>query len=507
MAAIDAEQLTGSAFRVRRMRRAGSFVALGGLLASGGALAAAPVYAAEPSDCVDDGTANDNTLTAPADDNADIQALLDDGAPLICLNGTFDISSTLLVDQEVTFASFTGAVLDGGGVTQIVNSDSSENVIFEGMTLQNGSAFDGGAVSAYAVVAINSVFRDNVADIGGAVSAYGLATIDSWFVGNEAETDFGGAVLAEVVFGEGSTFDSNISAGSGGAILAYEVVQLETSTFLDNEADDLGGAIQAYDYVDITNSTFVGNTAGVIGGAIEAPEGRVTFSTFVNNEAFGDEGPGEETGDSIASEFGMEVRGNIFASTTSTNHLYTGDAFVDLAGNLFTTTEAQEIDNLPDPDESTLFGLTMAQIFGSSTPSAADNGGPSETVALVSGSPAIDAVPPLEPSPSPSVTFLSEPTDSDPADDRWSDIDTSSAEIPVLEPADLEVETDQRGEERQGRSDAGAFEFGEAEVGSELAATGADTAASSLLGGLAALMLGIGASFAIGTRRLSRTDG
>ncbi|MDO9590850.1 MAG: choice-of-anchor Q domain-containing protein [Microcella sp.] len=499
MAAIDADQLTGSAFRVRRVRRASSFVALGGLLASAGALAAAPVYAAEPSDCVDDGSASDNTLTAPGDDNADIQALLDADAPLICLNGTFDISSTLTLDHEVTFASFTGAVLDGGGDTQIVYSDSTENVIFEGMTLQNGSAFDGAAVRAYTVVAIDSVFQDNSADIAGAISAYALLTIDSSFIDNASEFDFGGAVLAQLVLGEGSTFEGNTSGGSGGAIYAYEVVDLETSTFLDNEADDLGGAIRSEDYVDITNSTFVGNTAGVIGGAIEAPDGRVTFSSFVQNSA------GDGDGDSLASEFGMEIRGNIFASTTSTSHLIAGESFTDLAGNLFTTTAAQEVESLPDSDESSLFGLTMAQIFGSSTPSAADNGGPSETVALVSGSPAIDAVPPLEPSPSPTATIVSEPTDTDRVDDRWSDVDISAAEIPVLEPADLEVETDQRGEPRVAWSDAGAYEFGEAEAGNELADTGAGSAAASVLGGFAALLLGIGAAFAIGTRRISRS--
>lgn len=498
MAAMDPDQLTGTAFRARRARRAGSFVAMSGLLASAGALAAAPAYAAEPSDCVDDGSANDNTLTAPGDNVTHIQALLDADAPLICLNGTFDISSTLILDHEVTFASFTGAVLDGGGDTQILYSDSTENVIFEGMTLQNGSAFDGGAVRAYTVVAVDSIFRDNTADIGGAISAYGLVTIESSFIDNRADWDFGGAVLAQVVVGGGSTFEGNSSGGSGGAIYAYEALDLEASTFIENDADGVGGAIRADDYIDITNSTFVGNTAGEIGGAIEAPEGRVTFSSFVQNSA------GDGDGDSLASEFGMQIRGNIFASTTSTSHLITGESFTDLAGNLFTTTAAQEVESLPDPDESSLFGLTMAQIFGSSTPIAADNGGPSETVALVSGSPAIDAVPPLPVSPSPTPTVVSTPDGFVSNDTRWSGIDTSSAELPELSPASLEVETDQRGEPRQGRSDAGAFEFGEAELGNELADTGSDSAAASLLGGLAALLLGIGAAFAIGTRRLSR---
>jgi hypothetical protein len=66
------------------------------------------------------------------------------------------------------------------------------------------------------------------------------------------------------------------------------------------------------------------------------------------------------------------------------------------------------------------------------------------------------------------------------------------------------VEVDQRNVERTGLADAGAYEYGEPEVGSELADTGADEAATTWLAGLAALLLGIGAAFAIGTRRLSR---
>jgi LPXTG-motif cell wall-anchored protein len=76
----------------------------------------------------------------------------------------------------------------------------------------------------------------------------------------------------------------------------------------------------------------------------------------------------------------------------------------------------------------------VALLFDGAT--LADNGGPTETVALYAGSPAVDAVPAGEPS----------------------------------------VTVDQRGVARDARSDAGAYEYVPAPAPQALAATGSTTA-------------------------------
>ena len=132
----------------------------------------------------------------------------------------------------------------------------------------------------------------------------------------------------------------------------------------------------------------------------------------------------------------------------------------------------------------------MSDIFGAD-PELGDNGGATETVALIGTSPAINAVP--------DFVFDFGPVSAD-LDAALESLDAAQELSAAVDTTDV----DQRNEPRTGLADAGAFEFGEPELGSELAATG--PADPKVLGGFAALLLGIGAAFAIGTRRLSRDD-
>jgi hypothetical protein len=205
------------------------------------------------------------------------------------------------------------------------------------------------------------------------------------------------------------------------------------------------------------------------GGAIFSEGGMVWFSTFVDNSA-AEPGGGDIPGEAIykgADSF--EVYGSIFVSSGSNfpqlgvgvppGEEVLSPAFTDMGGNVFSTSESEELDLIPS--SSTVFGATLTSLFGSENPVLEihePNQFGTETIALVAGSPAINIVPLIE-----------------------GDRPTS----------------DQRGATRTGLFDAGAFEFtglttaattppkALAKTGSEppkaLAKTGSDFAGWSIL--------------------------
>src|SRR5438132_250758 len=215
------------------------------------------------------------------------------------------------------------------------------------------------------------------------------------FAGNSASAG-GGAIFNGSLFPltvTNCTFSGN-SAGGGGAIVNNGGrVSVTNSTFFGNSASDAGGAIVNGGTLTVTNSTFSDNSAGGAfagGGAISNNvngTATVTNSTFSGNSARSGEGgaifnssllPGPLTvtnsilanstaGGNCASSFGTIADGgnNIDDSTTCG---FTGAGCASTTGTSFCNTNP-----LLDPA-----GL-------------ARNGGPTQTIALEAGSPAINA--------------------------------------------------------------------------------------------------------------------
>lgn len=353
---------------------------------------------------------------------ADIQALLDADTPVICLSGTFPVTATLSLDYDLTLVGLSGAVLDGGNTTQILTADEGTTLTVENLTFQNGSTGNSGAaISGDVVNVMNSTFvANNAANGGGAIEASELSVTTSTFTDNSAAV--GGAILGFFTSVESSTFESNIAEISGGAIAAY------------------GGLF-------VRNSTFVGNDADADGGAILASYGLITLSTFLDNSAGG-------AGESVFLGLGDPpitngVYGNIFAGSSSDPQLSSteGVDLNDFGGNVFST---ESEPSLTDVQESSKFSQTTAAIFNGAT--LADNGGPTRTVALYAGSPAVGAVPAS---------------------------------------ADFTATVDQRGVARDAAIDAGAYEFVPPVVPAVLPPTG--SGAPGWVAGVAGLMIAAGA--------------
>jgi predicted outer membrane repeat protein len=199
-----------------------------------------------------------------------------------------------------------------------------------------------------------------------------LSLTDCSFVGNQA--DNGGAVNNKGdLMVTASTFSSNaafdVSSGSyyGGAIDNNGTVTVINSTFSGNSAT-AGGAIYNTGTLTLTSSTLSGNTASSDGGGVvNASTGVVNVANTIiaSNTVSGVSSSDPDVSGSFATT-DHDLIGIVGDTTGFTDS--TSGAAID--GNLVGTTASRV-----DPK----LGLP------------ANNGGPTQTMALLQGSPAIDA--------------------------------------------------------------------------------------------------------------------
>ncbi|MGI6415525.1 MAG: SdrD B-like domain-containing protein [Thermoguttaceae bacterium] len=311
------------------------------------------------------------------------------------------------------------SVIGAGAASTIINASTVQDRIFDlsnsaaveirGLTLTGGRADNsgvyslesyGGAIRAdfYNNLTIaDCVFNANSAPnsatgsvygIGGAIysSARTLNIQNTVFTGNYASNN-GGAIAASGTVGGvpgvvailNSTFSSN-SARDGGAIDSSHNLTVTGSTFSGNYGASPsvggGGAINSSSSsLVVTNSTFSGNS-GPFGGAISTSYGSLAIlnSTITGNSA--SRGGGLEVSSSAVSAENAIIAGN---TATSGPDVY--GAVTSLGHNLVGNTAG-----------SSGFGVT-GDLLGANPllGPLANNGGPTWTHALLTGSPAIDA--------------------------------------------------------------------------------------------------------------------
>jgi hypothetical protein len=199
---------------------------------------------------------------------------------------------------------------------------------------------------------------------GGALAAFG-----STFSNNNAGG--GGGIFntagANLTVGD-DTFAGN-SAGSGGGILNAGTANVSRSTFVGNSANAGGAITNVIGSLTVSNSTFSGNSAtsgaGAINNSATATVASSTLSANTSSSGFG----------AIAPLGPTTIQNTIAANNTPQNCGPTGP-LMGGPSNL----------SWPDP---TCSGQALDPRLGP----LANNGGPTQTFALLSGSPAIDAIP------------------------------------------------------------------------------------------------------------------
>lgn len=364
-------------------------------------------------------------------------------------SGTITLTSTLTIDKDLTLDGTGHSVtLDGNHKVQILLVSGTATVTLKWLTFSNGNggSFAGGVENANQLTVDHCTFTGNTGENGGGFvnDEAATATItNSTFSGNTAT--FGGGAynaqagtltLAQDTFSgnsavytgggyendgtttvSGTLFTGNTSGtsapavGVGAGMQNVGTATITDSTFLDNSAENggLGGGLEneTNSTVTITGSTFSGNSASVGGafydfGAVSFLNSTITGNTAVSN------------GGGIA-RTNLATAGTITNTTIAGNTLTTSYPFFIQAANLLSespVTVANSIIANPsggsdcagsgpftdaghnlDSDRSCGFATANHDLPGTDPKlgTLADNGGATKTLALLTGSPAIDA--------------------------------------------------------------------------------------------------------------------
>ena len=296
------------------------------------------------------------------------------------------------------------------------------NLALTNCTLTNDRAVNGGGIVNIGTLTItNSLLSNNrsVPGSGGAISNSSGATltiINSTISGNRTEGESGGGIInsgnLNVI---NSTFSDNFSIRYGGGVYNLGTMTLTQSTFSNNSSNQGGGGIynggtltinsstlssNRITYIGagggidntgngtITNSTISGNSAYQIGGGIYMEGGTLTLtnSTISRNTA--------GTTSCFRSGFGGGI--SIYGGSVSARNTLIAGNFAYGCGSgpdVFRTLTSLGHNLIGNTNGTTIAGDTTGNLLNVDPllGPLADNGGPTQTHALLEGSPAINA--------------------------------------------------------------------------------------------------------------------
>jgi len=312
------------------------------------------------------------------------------------LSGTIVLkSSSLLITDDVTITGPGASLLtvSGNKARRILNINPSVTAAITGLTLRDGSADFGGAILNEGLLTVsNSTFLANKAVIGreggegaGIHNSEGaeLTVINCAFQGNIAEYRGGGILNLGTLSVTNSSFSGNRGdGGEGGGISNLALLTVTGSTFTLNSAST-GGGLANIGLLTLTNSTFFRNSAQISGGGL-CHYGTITITnnTFAENSA-AIRGGGVWGFDVYP--FGFHIANTIVANNTAPDSPDIDATFTSEGGNLVGQTEPSDWWL-----ENDLIGTAEAPVDPKLGP-LADNGGPTQTMALLPGSPAVNA--------------------------------------------------------------------------------------------------------------------
>jgi len=294
-----------------------------------------------------------------------------------------------------TVGSGSGAtIIDGGGTNSVITiSNASAHVILSKLFIRNGfSTFGGGIANAGAnagtLTISNCTISGNIArgtssaGVGAGIANSGTVTIiNSSLIGNRVSGPFG-AGFGGGIYNLGtatiknSTL-SNIASGSGGGIYNTGgwVLTINNSTLNSNSASLTGsrggGIYNQGKMVAINNSTITGNKAIASGGGIyNAGPMVISSSTISGNQA--------SSGGGIFMAGAVDFQNSIIANSPS-------------GGNCSGDTPTSTGYNLSSDGTCNFSGAGGRNNTDPLLGPLQGNGGPTQTMALRSGSPAVDA--------------------------------------------------------------------------------------------------------------------
>jgi hypothetical protein len=303
-------------------------------------------------------------------------------------------------------------IIDGGGLATVLTIDSGASVILSKFTIRNGRSrgFAGGGVYNSGTLTIGKSTISGNSSHG--VYNSGTLAIKSSIVSGNRDSFGAGVVNDGTLTITDSTVSGNGTLGCGGGILNGDfntsaALWIYNSTITGNTSH-CGGGIRNAGTLTINESTVSQNVAHQFcvrkcipgdGGGISIFSGTATISnsTISGNSATdsGGDGGGVNSGgntvtinNSTISENGAaSVGGNIYGPATLQNSIVANSTS---GGNCSGTITSNGY-NLSSDNSCNLTGPGDLNNTDPKLGPLQNNGGPTQTMALPSGSPAIDA--------------------------------------------------------------------------------------------------------------------
>ncbi len=350
-----------------------------------------------PPSGVDDETTGDLNVTAFMNIvGAGATATTIDGNGSVVSDRVFTIANGVVVMMTgitIQNAKWQG-LGEGAGIYNIGTLTLSNSVITGNTTTTNGA----GIYSSGPLTIINSsIIGNGAANYGGVESLSSLTMSNSIVSGNQG----GGVSVVGSAIIVNSTISGNLNAPSGGGIATASQLTLKNSTVSGNTTLGSGGGIYNQGTLNIVNSTISGNSAISNGGGINSvganfgPATAVNASnaTITNNQAdSGLHGNGLGGGIYNGSYSTFTFQNTILAGNFETAFSGVGFAHYNPVIGECWGTISSTVANLMQSYNTgycTVNGV-LPSVADPKLGTLADNGGPTQTHALLAGSPAID---------------------------------------------------------------------------------------------------------------------
>ena len=353
------------------------------------------------------GIANPGTLTITN------STFVNNSAPF---GGGIENEGTLVVTgstiESNTASSFGGGIdnVDGGIVTLVSTAVEMNSAVDNGGGIFNSSVVQSAGGSPLTVT--DGTFSNNSAESGGGIFDEGgggdppnlVRITDSTFSNNDAtgnsSSSGGGGFYNRggTVSMSGSTLSDNTAAQGGGIFANAGALTIMSSTLSGNSATGSsgpgGGLYENGGTLTVTNSTIAGNSAGGVGAGIDENAGTLEAvnCTIADNT---------EPSTNFGLGGGLEVGGTATLNNTIIADNTDGSGPGAPADNVdvfrLGRVSSVSANNLIGGGKGSGSGLTNGSNgnqLGVADPGLgrlADNGGPTQTIALLAGSPAIAA--------------------------------------------------------------------------------------------------------------------
>src|SRR6266404_5401477 len=274
------------------------------------------------------------------------------------------VGTDLRIDKNLTIRGpgASSLTISGNGAAQIFFITSGVTASISGLTLDDGNNDNGGAVGN------NGTLNLSDCVISGSSSTQG-AGINNQSTG--------------VLNISNSSISNNTASGIGGGIINFGTATVTTSTFSNNTAAEAAGIYNG-SMVTVTNSTFSGNQENTAGGVLEN-NGSTSTLHLSNSTLFNNSSP-SITGGIYNIQGTTTIKGTLLAKGALGNNCAVNSGSIASQGfNVSDDTSCTSSLSDPTDQNNTPTGLDSGGLQ--------DNGGPTQTVALLANSAAFDAIP------------------------------------------------------------------------------------------------------------------